>query len=81
MWHLPTHFKETTKASRWIAYTTFHPDQPRQIIDTSSRAQARRLSKGKWNSTSPPKNSTSTTTSNGKFTTPRRRNAKPPYTV
>jgi len=33
--------KETTKASRWIAYTTIHPDQARQILDTSSRAQAK----------------------------------------
>jgi hypothetical protein len=55
--------KETTKASRWIAYTTIHPDQSREILDTSSRAQA------KTNEIYLPKNGTSTTTSNSTFTT------------
>jgi hypothetical protein len=60
--------KETTKASRWIAYTTIHPpDQARQFLDTSSRAQAK--------TAKPLQHPIS------RFTTPWGRNAKPPYTV
>jgi hypothetical protein len=34
--------KETTKTSRWIAYTTIHPDQTRQNIPIPAQAQERK---------------------------------------
>ena len=70
--------KETTKASRWIAYTTIHPDQTPQNIPIPAQERKQEM-KFYLDTRTQPHPLRQPTTS--KFTAQRKRNAKPPYAV
>jgi hypothetical protein len=67
--------KETTKTSRWTAYTTIHPDQTRQIIPIPAQERKQEM-KFYLDTRTPPQPLPPPTTS--KVTAQRKRNAKPP---